>query len=347
MERNKLIATLKVVGKALSTNTELPAFSSFFFNKKRVSAYDDVLSISSECDLEAAGGVPGKFLQTWLSSCSGDEVKIDSKKKAIKLACGRSKIGFDLLAEPMFVFKRPTEPGTLLMNPFELMRALEQCYPFITSNPQQSWMDGLTVEFKDGEADIYGTNGHSLSHATAVVANEGELGGTVLLPNRFVKTILAMHKTNPVSSLEIGDSWVEATLDDQTTVFSRTSTEVNVKVLADMAANMLKLAKDWIPINPEMEEIIERVKSVASVAKDDPKSKLTIGDGTFTLGTSATGATLSDLVPFEGKHPKRESNFNPKYLHGCTKSADELCLTDSVFLARSPGFLAVLMPLAK
>jgi hypothetical protein len=342
MNRAELQTALKLTAAALARDDKAPALSSYFFHDDRVHAYDDEICLSTPCEFPVDGGVNGKHLVAWVSTCSGDEIKVTGTKE-MQLTCGRSKLKLSMLNTKLFVFDPPDEyEGNVIVAPAELAEAIMKVARCMGTDVQYPWRMGVTVRSDGvGVADVYASNNIAVAQAWAHVVDDGKAVEVVLTP-RFVEVFLKLYKDEGVDAIAVGNGWAKATFADGTELVGRTITDVRADTFEGIFSTVCGDGSLEVMVVPEgLAEVVKQTDKMLSVTKATTYADLVVKGKTMTV-TAQTGiAALLDSVPCD-TDMSISVKVQPKELLLLLDFANEMSVTHQAVILLGDDYVGLL-----
>src|ERR1700719_542988 len=126
MNRQELITTLDVVGRALERNNVLPIYEFFCFTGETVFAFSDAFGVVGKCKVKAPFGVHGPTTLGLLKASKSKEVEIKlTKDNHVQIIAGTSEYKLPYKTPDEFAWKEP-EFDAGLYEPV-IIEAIECC----------------------------------------------------------------------------------------------------------------------------------------------------------------------------------------------------------------------------
>jgi len=343
MDRVELLAAMKRASGALALRDDAPAFASFFFDGEWICAYGDEIAITARCELPVQGGIIGKVVLAWAGACNGSQVESECEGDEVKLVCGQSKITLPLLPPEQLVFEPPpADAGVMFYAPFELMEMIERCSPYVGDDPTHPWRMGLTLRYDQGAFDLYSTTDVVLCHAFFDDENIYDHFQTII-PSKFVSLLRHFSQTKALAGIHVGAGWIEATFEDETTIFARTNHESDANAYEQVMRPLFNDAT-FTPVANialNLQSMMDRVTKVG-VATGQDRASLEVRGRSIAVTLSGGSASLADSLPFPGKHADIRVEIMPSSMLSILPHVKEMAVTDRAVLLTGSGFEAAI-----
>ena len=348
VSRAELLQAVRRVAPALiSQESAPPVFRSVFFDGARVTAFDDEIALSSKIDFDGfQGGLDGKLLIGWLSTCTADDVHLEKQSKSsVKLTCGRSKLFLSTLGLGEAVYKRPDDDNpedVWLGAATNVVEAARLVIPCMGSDMAHPTRVGVTVSIdNDGIATVAATNNVTMAVAsvqTDVVAPYSHFE-FVMWP-RFASMLESMSRMDGVRNITIGVDcgWLLAEFESGDELFGKTGLEVDIGTFVGMAESLDADLKFGIPVGDRFAEVVERVAKIAQLSQSKNQTaalKITSHGVQFSVNTGL--AALADSVACRHTHSECSIVVNTAMLKNVMAQVTELAVSEHVVGLRGPA----------
>ena len=339
MERSELLGALKRTAAALGPDDKMPALSSFFFDGRTVRAYDDEVALMAPCHLKVRGGLAGKSLMAWLSSCGAEDVSVEGNKD-VTMVCGQSTMKMSVTVPELFPFERPdVERGIMIPAPLALLDSMRKVVACMGTDEAHPWRMGVTLSVRDGVASVFTTNNVAAAAAECIVDDDVD-AFEVVLPPRFVTMLMGMTKGQGATAMTVGDGWVIAELDDGTELCGRTMVETNVDQFVQLIEGARSSVDYDVAIPDTLVEIIDRTTKVLA-ASNAPYADMSIKSGSLTITGQSGIAALMDSVAVDGDHPNAKARVQPGELLNLIGPAEHMALTEHAVILSGVNYTAL------
>jgi len=342
MNRVELLDAMKCASGALALRDDAPAFASFFFDGERICAYGDEVAITTRCKFPVQGGIIGKVMLAWTGACDGAEVESECTDGEATLRCGRSTITLPLLPSDQLLYESPQAGAGISFNaPFGLLAAIERCGSYIGDDPTHPWRMGLTLSYKDGTFDLHSTTDAVLvrAYANDEEDDKGDYAYETILPERFVSLLLQRAQTDSLAAIRVGVGWVEATFEDDNTIFTKTMSESNSSAYEDIMKQLFDKVTfvEVESVVPSLLFMLERVAKVGAATGQD-RAVLEVLGHSLLVTLSGGSASLLDSLPFPGDHKSIKVEIMPSSMLPILPHVKEMAVTDRAVLLAGSGF---------
>ncbi len=305
INRVDLVELLKRVEPALSAKNFIEVFSCFCFKKQTVTAFDDIVAISSPCHLEVEGGLRGKVLIDFVHAARGVDVAVevgeDGNEAVIR--SGRSRLTMPLLGMDDFIFEFPETPGVELPVTEEFLNAFGQCLLSVGTDPSHPWRLGVTVSFDQTGVTFYSSDTTTITTRRLEMPVAKKLvGRSFIFPPRFSELLAGLAKREEADVIIVDDDWVEARFKSQLRLWSKTVKAVEVERYTEMLATLdearasRKVPKGFIAA-------LDRALVVLSSRSEHGQlTEFTVADGKMKLFTKSPIGEVRDSFKLP-EHP--------------------------------------------
>ncbi len=296
MNRTDLVAALKRAAPCLSSRDIVEAHACFFFGGGNVQAYDDIVAIEAPCDIgDFEGGVRGKVLLDYLSASRARGVEFIEKSEELEVKAGRGRLKLAVLPREDLTIDWPEKDIPAITVTEELLQGLRAAFISVGLDPSAEERYGITIWVEDGTVYLYSTDDLSVTEAIVPdVEGADDFEGLItILPPRWCELVLAGE---PPTEIHLSESWVEATYEDGTRIFTRTLPDAKPEVLLRILDNT-----DWSefePIPKGMDACLQKSLVVLGAAEDQ-SSDVYVKAGKLRFTTVGTYGTARDFVPFD------------------------------------------------
>jgi DNA polymerase III sliding clamp (beta) subunit (PCNA family) len=305
MNRPKLVATLELVGEALSGARPLvPIFECFCFKSGQVHAYNGELAIVAPCDVNASFAANGRTLLGLLQHGSIDEIELKLDRQELLGVCGKSTIRLPYFPKEDFVF---TEPADFMKDDalyVSIRKGIETCLPTASVDQTQAAIMGVTF----GPEYAYSCNGDTVTKYRYNVHESNQDKRHNLIPTNFCKAFLKTAASDN-ETLIITDNWVITSCGNIEIYANRPSIPTPFDYEGKIKAT-LNGKPVFVPNTTELKWALRRAQVVAEPVSG--KTTLTVKDNTLALYTETPMGIVHDIVPFE--HPDVLANVSSTLL---------------------------------
>lgn len=260
LNREELLAALKLAEPALASKGPNPAWNNYLFSEVAVLAFDDLLAIKVPYKSGLSGCLPGASLLGVLSSSGATELEVLSMEGSVlKAKLGRSKLELPMGKTADFKFEEPKIQGAKAVPlTADLLGGLAKVSVALGWDSLQPWSFGVTLAPAKGGLQLLATNNFSM--ARVVVAEKFTLEEAALLPPRFVESLLRHTKRDPAVRLyvwEAGD-WVAASFESGAVMYCRTSPQADPTKYEEVLAGLM--SGELLPIPKSLDGSLGRAR---------------------------------------------------------------------------------------
>lgn len=201
VKRAALQAALSVVRPAIASKSYLPALTHVRFSKGWLTAYDEVIAITTSLLLneEIAGieaCVPGEQLIATVAQFTGEHLQMDVKDGALTIKHGRSKVKLALLPASDFPFEVPDWPDAAIPMTGALAGALATCAAGAGKDESLPATLGVTLCDDGGRLSAFATDNRTITAVRTGIAWPAHGWRASLLPASFCTAAAAMAERN-------------------------------------------------------------------------------------------------------------------------------------------------------
>lgn len=342
MKRQEFLDVLRKVAPALASREYIPILACLCFTPKTVTAYDDIVALSTPLASGLKGGIKGEVLLKWLGECRAPEIEIEQTDAEVKCKSGRSKITLSTLPPDDFVFEWPAEAGVELPLNESLVDAIKKCMVSMGNDPSQPWQSGITVAFEKKRVKLYSTN-NMAAFMTAMdfVVPKALRKLVLLMPPRFCQLLVSLAGKEEAKVLVLNKEWVEAKFASGLRLFGKASKEASLEEYGRIFNEPLtkKADKLLVDVPKKLSGALARNLTVFN-GGGDKFSRMVITDGK--LKVSSTGAgEVTDKVSIPG-HPDCEVELSPEVLSSALDHSKQVCFIEgSCAVIKGKGFTRV------
>ena len=344
MNREELVSKLEIVAPALSKTDLVRVLNHFWFDNNTLTAYNDLIAISTKLNSEFSGAVPGSTLMALLAKSRAEKVEFctgsDGSKKIpegqllVKAASSKFTLPY-LETEATKIFEMP-EPGlnvALQVKLKEFLEAVELCMLSLKEDPAIPDSLGVTLQFHPKHLDLYTTNDATITQAS-VDAGASEHTKPVVLSGSFCRQMLALAKTSEKLHLEIAENYSLFEAGD-TTLFGKL---VNVQRPLDFGAVIdqsfpVEMEEFLVSVPTKLELILDRAIVITDSKSEKPKTQIVVKDGIAKFYSQSDRGEVRDSVQLEENvHPDVSVYIDPRLFKRGYGSFDRMLLTDKALI---------------
>lgn len=328
INRNELLAALKIIKPAIATRDIIEEFTNVWFTGTHLIAGNDVgFGISVPFQSEFKGGIRGSLLIGLTNNTKIKEFELEpGKENGLVLKAGRSKVELSVFPIKKMLVQVPEESDKGVAIPKEFLEGLKKVLFAVGSEtramPEQK---GVTLVKGPVFNHMFATNGATIAQYTwddkFPVPNK-----SIILPSEFVDALV----NNNVKTLSYGKGWAWAK-GEKIFIFTKLLQNDEPKDLIKITEEASKGAV-YIPIPQRLKLALAR----ASVLLDKQKQEhiiVKVEGAVLRLKTSSALGDLKDTIALDKDVPTMEAEINPSYLQ---KALDKC---DSMFIGKKAAVL--------
>lgn len=310
MNKDDLVKTLDLVGKALGPPTMTPIFSHFCFDKHSVCAHNGHLTIQAPCEVKGTFALHGPTLLKMLKGSTAAEVTFTEDEVAVIVKMGKSKLTLPCLTKEAFVATTKATGSTDVALTPELLEGLRLALVTAGRDEAQEKLKGVTLCFVDTAVMVYSCDNDSLTEVTVPQPeHSGLLPEKLLLSNEFCEALLKVYQDTEAKAgkLNLSENQTVALLDNGWRVYEQ------VKEPADLDHEQLLI--DTIGEDPPKCHYgpteLEQSLSQAAVLSDleSTITEVVVKDRKFTLTTHNSIGTFEEELA-DSKHPDVQATIH-------------------------------------
>ena len=321
MQRTELQTALKRVEPALATKDILPVLQSFYFDGDgTVTAYDDLIAVSTPCEFEFGQGcVNGRMLLDWIAASRAKDVSVlegSDEDEHVRFKAGRSVLKTSVLPADEYPFEWPDQSSkgvVTLPITDEFVTALSKAAISLGTDPGHAWRMGATVVVNSKGTTIYTSDNFSISRARTKGKSKKKIA--VNLAPRFVEMLLAFAKKEKPDTLYLSDDgWSEVTFESGTRLWSKTGLEVDDGQFRGAFAQTIDVDDEEIvtvPTPKGFDGCLDRALVALSQSSEKTTKASVLKTGKLRLETEAPGANVRDILAKFNEHPEVSVVFDP------------------------------------
>ena len=324
LSRKDLLAAISLVTPAVGSPTFVPILSHLCFDGASVTAYNDVVAISTRCEVDFAKSIPGDLLTKLLGSLASDDVSIqpDGDTEHVLIRSGRSKLTLPCLPAADYVFDFPdTEKAKFsVVATDELIKGLDLCLLSVGNDPTHAAQLGITLTSKTGHhLASYSTDNFTMSrHITEGDFPEFE---PIILPTDFCRALVTLANKfgGEEITLHFYDGAVKATVGTYAQVFSKLVSTVVSHDFGPAFNKFLGKAPEWVEIPPEWAACFDRA-SIVLRGEKDRVAKVSVDQVEAVIEATSKLGRSTDRVQVEGAAARQqEFGVDPDLVVRATK----------------------------
>lgn len=330
MKRVDILRKLEVIAPALANTDLIPILKCFWFTGSTVLAYNDQIGLSIPFKSDLRGAIPGSLLMSLLKASRAENIEMSQEGTSLKVKAASARFKLTVMSSDDFVFKmpKPSDGGTVPKDSRkELLAGIDVCLRSVSNDTSVPDQLGVTLIPSDKSLLLFSTNNATLSHARIDV--KGKLGSfRAILPTSFCEQLLRITKDSSFQ-LEINKEYALASTTDGVLLFGRLiEADQPLDFPALLEHHLPKGMKGFVPIPSKMELVLERAAIITESEK--LPTQISVGeDGKMMfLSQSKTYGEVSDVIMFEGHHPRVQAKVEAKLLRAGYGHFESILVTD-------------------
>lgn len=300
MIRKQLAEKLARVKPALASNDLIPALTHLWFSDGEVMAYNDAIALSTPCDVDISGMVPGAKLLALLATSRAKEVEFAAgdDEVSIKAAAVRIKLPLLPIDQPLFEMPEIEGDEALPASSADFIAAVEECLRSVINDPSVPDQLGVTVIPGKKALRLYSTNGATISSVTVPTAAKVEITRRVVLPQQFCEQLVKLARGDKKAKLVLSGDHVLLRTGDGTRLFSKL---VEVEHPLDFPAQISAMVPEdldaaAVPIPAMLPRILDRALVVSDPGGERAYTQIIVKDGRAQFITKAANCEVRDGV---------------------------------------------------
>lgn len=321
MTRKEFFDTLMVASPAIADGSMLTALGNFWFDGKRVHAWNDEIAISVPCPTDFTLGVPGTLLLRFLNASKADTMVIEQTNDDLLIKLGKGGTRIKLPTSDFAEFKSIRQPfksdpaKKIKVDTGEFLEALETCMPTIGNNSGQIDTMGITL-IAAGTTKMFATNINNLIQVELKGQNS-KIFKRAVLPREICKQILRLADKKEPLHLEIHDGYA-LLFADKTHVYSRLLVPEHPLDFEDLIEQHApgEILKKLVPMPSALKGAVERALVITSRPTDMLHTNITVktndaGKRVMQFLSQADGiGEIKDSLSVDIKHPEVKVRVN-------------------------------------
>jgi DNA polymerase III sliding clamp (beta) subunit (PCNA family) len=332
VNRETLVQTLELVGRALGDAKMVQVFSNFCFKNRTVSAYNDEIGIVAPCEVLGTYGLHGKTLLDLLKVTKTEKVEFNLVEEEVQIVSGKSKLKLPYLREDAFLFKPVKEDlYTVSMDiTIDLIDGLG--YSLVTSSRDQSMGALMGVQLYDeGPTSIlFSCDSDAITKYTLNADPDAGRAMTPLrfmLSNAFCETLLKVIKESGSSEgrITFGDDWVVAYLNNGWRIYGRMK-PLGTLDHQNMITDTIKETPVFVDVPEALKEALARASVMAET--EGAGTHIQINQGKMSLVTQTKMGEVLDTVTLRD-HADVEAKVNPSLMLRSIESCGRFCVQEN------------------
>jgi len=284
MDRTQLVKKLELASRALANNNLIEIYQSFRFSNGKVLAYNDVLGISTDCEIEDEFLVDGVTLRDLLKATTAEEIEVNLEDDHVSIIAEKSLFKLPFREIDDFPFEEPKDKWDVSLTMDEaFIKGMEICLVTSATDQTQEAIMGVSLRAAGKVLALYSCDGDALTRFRTT-AHVKDAKQHYMLPNSFCEAITKMFGELECEEalLEVNGEWAKATLGD-CIVYGRIQTK---EPEFDYEAHIKKAVKGEIkgvPVPIDFNDALSRARVVAD--REGKATQLEIFKGKLNLVT--------------------------------------------------------------
>lgn len=323
MNRNDLLAALKICRPALASNDLIPVLSHYCFDGDRVFAYNDVMCIAVDIDVGISCALPGDPLYRVIDSFSSDEVYLEAQKTDVLVRgkTKKAKVTMPFLTAHTFLYRDPGDKEATqdMELTEETVNAMQFCLDSVPDNPLLPYQMGITVS-KDGW--MYASDGTTVAYADTSL----KCKKAVLLPAAFCKQVVSLFSVEEAGTLCIGEDFAIGEFHPGVMIFTKLP-------FASEVGKFERVLDEHVPTDANLwyvdvpKQLLSCLDRCLAVLSSDLEKTLEVSidkDGFDVRVESKLGTVDEQFAVGTGAKKEATYLFDVEILRKCIMSADQI-----------------------
>lgn len=343
LQKSELVDKLELVAPALSKQDYIPVFTKFVFDGETVSAYNDRLGISVDCDTGLEACVSGMLLLSLLKSSNNDTVSFKTEGGSVLFNCG-SKFELPMMPVSERLYSHPkirkNDKTVLLTNTW--LQGIKMVLVSVQESSTRPELTCVNWDLPDGM--LYATDGVTISSFDLGAGSAHSR--REYLPAEFCRAVIAMSEFFEQKEFELlftGDG-ILASFDGghvftkYISVAHSNDSDRGLDFKGQIERVMQKDALCYINIPPDLPGAIARAQLV--MGREDffvGGTTVAINKGEMRLITSTSSGAVEDQLSIDKKHPNVSVSVNPKLVDRALNLCTSFCVLPSCITMTDEG----------
>ena len=273
MNRQELLDSLAMVKPGLSNFDLVPILTHFCFSEGTVLAYNDVLAIEAEVDIDLDCGVPGDVMLSMLGSMKTKDIEVEQSDAEILIKAGRSKAKLAVLPKEDYLFKMPaTKSADKLRVGPDFINGLRKCLISVGDDPTHPEQTGIVLIASKAEVSLYSTDNKTLSKYEVDEEYDIKSQVLVILTKEFCDQLVAISTKLPKNKIDLfidtKNDYVIASFEEEVTVYSKLLDDSSVSDFDSILDKFSMSSKSFVPIPADLKEATARAQIILKSAVD-------------------------------------------------------------------------------
>src|ERR1700719_4260008 len=259
MNRQDLINTLDVVGRALERNNVLPIYEFFCFTGETVFAFSDAFGVVGKCKVKTPFGVHGPTTLGLLKASKSKDVEIKlTKDNHVQIIAGTSEYKLPYKTPDEFAWKEPEFEADTYGE--SILAAIESCLTTCSPDLALEAFNRVNITEYQGNIAVYATDGDALTRYVTNIKAASKVD--ICLSRDFCDAII---KIGLGGHLQVGKEWV-CLITEDFKVYGHNLGPSTLKYEDEIAKVGADNSKGFaaIPIK-ELDEALTRARVVADI----------------------------------------------------------------------------------
>lgn len=331
MKREDLIAKLKLVQPALSSNPIVPLLCQFWFTGEHLLAYNDNIALAVPLHTAFRGAVSERILPL-LNASDFDEIEL-SEEDGILLVRSGGRVAFRLgLDKADFIFSMPSRSGHVVPDLSRMIDAIGRCLMSVGTDTSRPEYLGITLLAENGRTSLYSTNGATI---TRVRIGDMPVPRTILLAE-FCRQLTGLYGDGGDCRLEIvvdgKPPYALFSAADGVLLYGRVLTASSPLDFSAIIDGLLpSSARALVPVPDEFDRAVERACIICD--QDRGSTSITVANGMMSFHSRAGWGEAADEFPVSN-HPQASIKVQPKHLRSAAGFAGILVRDSCVLMTK-------------
>ena len=320
MNRQKLVDTLEVVGKAVERNNLIPIYEYYCFDGETIFAWNDVFGIEAPYQVPTPFAVHGPTFLGLLKASKEDTIDLKVSGSQLKIQTGKSEFVLPIKGPEDFVWTdRPTFKQGQEID-VDIIKGIEHCLSTTSDNLALENFTRVCIGTYDGHLAVYSTDGDALTRYITTI----KYGTLATLARDFCEAIVKAEG----GKLIIEHNWICALTGDYK-IIGRNLGPSTIDYEDYISRILEGPIPDTISFPLKLNDALSRARVVADI--ETSPTKLLVEDNEMALMTETPFGEVYDVMPAK-KHPNAEVAVNASTFQtsmaGCSsfRILDKCCI---------------------
>ena len=323
IEKERLIHSIKMVAKAMSSNSTIPVLSGIHIN----AASDGVIFETSDLDIsikhieealieeQGAIVVPGKLFNDIINSLPKEAITLETSGEKLKILCSSTSFDISTLnAQDFPQFPQIIPTRSLELSTTQLSEMVKKVGKAVSKDVSRAVLTGIYFEVKDSQLRLAATDSYRLAISKEKI--EKQEGSSQIEDINTIITGSILDEVCRLSSeekvIKIGENENQLIFVFGTTTFIARKIEGNYPNFEQIVPTQKNVS-----VVIETEALLTAVKRVSVVAKNSSPIKMVLHADTQQVEISAQTPDVGEAIeniPAQIDGEEIEIGFNYQYI---------------------------------